>query len=121
MGGWVLEGPASLPWPCLRPSRGGLGAGGALTCLGPGEGDVVVGLGVHKHKRQLHGDIPVVRGGGSMKGQHPRAGGEPPPPAPPKHSPATRHHELHLDPVGHQDAQHLLVGALLHAAMRGRS
>lgn len=32
--------------------------GAVLTCLWSGKGDVVVGLGVHKNKRQLHGDIP---------------------------------------------------------------
>ncbi|XP_030873666.1 40S ribosomal protein S4-like [Leptonychotes weddellii] len=46
---------------------------------------MVVGLGVHKNKRQLHGDIPTMR-----------------------------HYQLHLDLVGHQDSQHLLVGTLLH-------
>lgn len=32
------------------------------SCLEPGEGDVVVGLGVHEDKRQLHRDVP---GGGT--------------------------------------------------------
>ena len=45
----------------------------------------------------------------------------PHPQAPPaQHSPASRHHQLHLDPVGHQDPQHLLVGTLLHTAIGGR-
>lgn len=44
---------------------------------GAGKGDGVVVLGVHKNKRQLHRDMPT-----------------------------TRHHQLRLDPVGHQDCQH---------------
>ena len=49
------------------PSWGGCSSGwgwgsAVLTCLEPGEGDVVVGLGVHEDKRQLHRDVP---GGGT--------------------------------------------------------
>lgn len=40
--------------------------------------------------------------------------------ASPLYSPASRHHQLHLDPVGYQDSQHLLVGSLLHAAIGKR-
>lgn len=36
------------------------------------------------------------------------------------YSPASRHHQLHLNSVGHQDPEHLLVGPLLHSAIGRR-
>lgn len=41
-------------------------------------------------------------------------------PGPLRYSPASRYHQLHLDPVGYQDSQHLLVGSLLHTAFGRR-
>lgn len=38
----------------------------------------------------------------------------------PVYSPASRHHQLHLDPVGYQDSQNLLVGSLFHTAIGRR-
>lgn len=82
---------------------------------------MVMGLGMHQNKRQLHRDIP-------MEGEKPHAArvieSEEIPAIstlyllPPSYSPTTRYHQLHLDPVGHQDSQHLLVGTLLHTANR---
>jgi hypothetical protein len=36
------------------------------------------------------------------------------------HLPTSRHYQLHLDPIGHQDSKHFLVGTLLHTAIGGR-
>jgi hypothetical protein len=51
---------------------------------------------------------------------HREPGGPAHPPTPTLYSPASRHHQLHLDPVGYQDPQHLLVGSLLHTAFGRR-
>lgn len=74
---------------------------------------MLLGLGVHENKRQLHGDISE---GGERRHEERPVQSPRPPGSHPQHSPASRHHQLHLDPVGHEDSQHLLVGTLLHAA-----
>lgn len=124
MGGWVLEGQLFCTGLASGPPSGGLGWMACSPDWGLGRVMWSWGLGCIRTKGSSTETSLGRENGGMKRERQCRARGEhynPPPQAPRLHSPAARHHQLHLDPVGHQDSQHLLVGTLLHTAVGGRS
>lgn len=63
-----------------------------------------MGLGVHENKRQLHGDIPGEGEGRHEEDHHKPTESQNAADQALLYSPASRHHQLHLDSVGHQDS-----------------
>lgn len=63
-----------------------------------------MGLGVHENKRQLHRDIPGGERGGMKRTTTNPQSHRMPQTRLSLYSPASRHHQLHLDSVGHQDS-----------------